>query len=238
MGTEFSWQGGEISDHIAARADLKSYVQRPGDVTWVPSDELHQARAPRPSPHTDEWYQTYSGQRIDLLNFKAADVRLEDVMHDLPGLARFGAHARRLGGNIYTVGEHSCLIAWYAQHMLRRPKADVKLALFHDAAETYTGDVKRPVKNKFPELRTVLRPVEDATADALGVPRGKPDWLRELDERIIVDEKDALMRHPVDGTLWSHERAGLKGLGVPIRCLAPDAVEAWMWSIYQEVKDA
>lgn len=201
-------------------------------------EEMGQARAPRSSPHTDDWFQTFTGRRVDLNNFTPDLVCVADIFHSLAGIARFGAHAKRLKGNIYSVGEHSCLIAWYAKHMLRRGKEDVRLALFHDAAEAYTGDIKRPVKNRVPAIRAVTRPVEDMVMDALKLPREKPDWLRELDERIIVDEKNALMGRLADGSPWSHERAGLIGLDVPIRCLPPDEVEDWMYIIYEEVRHA
>lgn len=219
-------------------SELRALDPRPGAINFVGDGERLEYRAPRPSPHTDEWFQTFTGLRVNLNDFRPENVCVTDILHSLPGITRFGAQARRLNGYTYTVGEHSCLIAWYARHMLRLPPSCVKLALMHDAPEAYTGDIKRPIKNARPEIRAIVKHVENVTMDVLGLPREKPDWLRELDERIIVDEKDALMCRPADGTLWSHERIGLKGLGVPIRCLPPDTVEAWMYSIWMEVKDA
>lgn len=79
---------------------------------------------------------TGTGKLFNLENPTAAMVDIEDIAGAL-------AKTCRWNGNIsefYSVAQHSCLVAWLA------PPALSLAALLHDAAETYTGDIIRPVK--------------------------------------------------------------------------------------------
>lgn len=79
---------------------------------------------------------TGTGKLFNLENPTAAMVDIEDIAGAL-------AKTCRWNGNIsefYSVAQHSCLVAWLA------PPALSLAALLHDAAETYIGDIIRPVK--------------------------------------------------------------------------------------------
>lgn len=87
------------------------------------------------------WIQTYTGKRFDLLRPEPSMVDLRDVAHALAHLCRFTGHTR----HHYSVAQHSWLVAEYVATVMGRPDLGL-LALLHDAAEAYTGDRSRPMK--------------------------------------------------------------------------------------------
>lgn len=84
---------------------------------------------------------TFKGGRFYVLNPRAEDVDLEDIGEALSKQCRFNGHT--LGH--YSVAQHSVLVSevlgenGWGYHLQM-------LALLHDAAEAYMGDVTRPVK--------------------------------------------------------------------------------------------
>lgn len=210
---------------------------------WIGSDEVTPitgvsctpSKLPGDPRDADDWFQTQNGNRFWLNNPRMIDVDLDDIFYALAGMPRFGCMGNRRDGVFsYTVGEHSFLIAWYARHIEKRSRDEVKHALLHDAAEAYTQDVKRPIKNACPEIRKALKPVERLVANVFDVPVEKPQWLVDLDTRIIADEKPVVFSGaPKDGTLWGHEARGVQPLGVPIRMLDPVECERLLWEMWR-----
>jgi uncharacterized protein len=180
----------------------------------------------------DDWFQTYTGVRFPINNPRPELVRIEDIAHALAHICRYGGHVKRF----YSVAEHSYLIARYANEVERRPRDEVYHALLHDAAEAYTGDIKRPIKNAVPVIRQAVKRVESVVAHALRIPDEKPQWLTDLDTRIVADEKSALLGHPEDGTPWGHEVRGVEPLGVRIVPWAPAVAEQYFLSMYRRFK--
>lgn len=113
-------------------------------------DEVTALHAPRPSPRSGHWLQTFSGARFDLRHPRAADIRTEDICHALACVNRYTGHALRP----YSVAEHSVRVA-----MLVEPRHR-KAALLHDATEAYVNDLAAPFK-RMPEL-TGYRDTETA----------------------------------------------------------------------------
>lgn len=94
------------------------------------------------------WMQTYSGKQFWPLAPRVQDVELEDIAHALSNICRFNGHCKRF----YSVAEHSLLVLGEVRRMIARGKVTehprlLKLALLHDAAEAYLGDIIRPVKH-------------------------------------------------------------------------------------------
>jgi hypothetical protein len=185
-----------------------------------------------PDPRdADDWFQTFTGRRFPINHPKPELVDIVDIAHALAHICRYGGHCRRF----YSVAEHSVMIATYARDVEHRSKAQVRHALLHDAAEAYTGDIKRPVKNAVPAIRQAVRKVEAVVAGALGIPIDKPQWLVDLDTRIVADEKTALLGHPRDGTLWGHEARGILPLGMTVHGWVPEHAKAYFLNFYQEI---
>jgi hypothetical protein len=84
---------------------------------------------------------TFSGRGFDPLNPWARDVHLEDIAHALSNTCRFGGHSPKF----YSVAQHAVMVACLVLDASRRPDWAL-LALHHDSAEAYLGDIPRPIK--------------------------------------------------------------------------------------------
>lgn len=145
---------------------------------------------------TAPWVQTYSGQPFDLMEPRAADVRISDVAHHLARIARFsGATAGEYG---YSVAQHSMLVA----HILEVWGGDAQLqleGLLHDAGEAYYGDITAPVLSALRKLGagealTMLRGGVDAVVrEAFGLAPVEPPLVKRADLVALAIERKLLM---------------------------------------------
>lgn len=84
------------------------------------------------------WFQTVSGQIIDLDAPSTWVINIEDIAHALSNICRWGGHTR----TFYSVAQHSVLVA----SCMPTPLLSM-CGLLHDAAEAYVGDVISPLKD-------------------------------------------------------------------------------------------
>jgi len=161
--------------------------------------------------------ETYTGRKFDPLNPKPGAISVLDIAHALSNQCRYSGHTRRH----YSVAQHSCLLADYTQHVLKRPALECLQILMHDAPEAYLVDVPRPVKQFMPEFRQWDKNVNDAIRIWLGVTDLPiPEYQDEIDSRIISDERAQLMSD--SGNDWGHDR---EPLGVEIAAWTPEYAE-------------
>lgn len=86
---------------------------------------------------------TISGQNINLISMTAKDIRIDDIAWSLSMQCRYNGHVKKF----YSVAEHSYLISkWFAD---QNRFMEAFQSLFHDAAETYIGDIVRDIKTEF-----------------------------------------------------------------------------------------
>lgn len=169
------------------------------------------------------WTLNRSGEKFCIDTPETNRYLLDDISHALSMLCRYGG----MSSKFYSVAEHSVLVA----AALYRDTLDPTIALdglFHDAAEAYVGDVKSPIKARFPEFiafeETVDRAIRLAHGKS-GVPAKERRMTRQYDQRIILDEKAALMPEHSD---WLCDPA-LKPLDVRIQGWGPgEAKSAWI----------
>ena len=119
---------------------------------------------------------TYTGQRLDLAAPDPAAINLTDIAHGL-------AHTIRWRGALgpLTVAQHSVLCAMH--YRLAGNPAAQRLALLHDAAEAYLGDVPSPAKRACPH----------GDLDHL-----EADLLRVISQRFALDRTPAELVTAVD----------------------------------------
>ena len=181
-----------------------------------------------------DWFQTFTGKQFYILDPRPEDFCVEDVAHSLSGMARYNAHCRRPNGHIYTVGQHCLIMMRYVitnrvygtyTHDDDGLIFSAYDALMHEVGEPYTGDRLRPVKLSLPHHEKDWTLVEAMAADVFGVPEHSAPWLKELDNRIVINEKNAFMRKE-NSHLWWHTQQGLKPLeGVSMIVMSPDQVK-------------
>ena len=86
----------------------------------------------------------------------------------------------------------------------------------HDAAEAYVVDVPRPLKSWLPGYKEIEERVEQAIAARFNLPWPLSDEIKQLDERIIEDERMQAMSEPP--RFWGHREA----LGVTLQFWWPE----------------
>jgi hypothetical protein len=127
---------------------------------------------------------TATGRRVDPFNPRVEDIDIIDIATALSNICRYGGHVRRF----YSVAEHSLHVAWRLPRELRLD------GLLHDAAEAYLGDIPRPIKKAagLAGWREAEAAVERAVARRFGIRYPMHSAVREIDDRIILDEWAAL----------------------------------------------
>ena len=89
---------------------------------------------------------TYSGKFFKVNNPKINDIVIEDIAHHLSNIGRFTGSAFRF----YSVAEHSLMVSYLFDDLLL-----AKVALLHDSAEAYVGDVISPIKRHLPQYQAL-----------------------------------------------------------------------------------
>jgi len=95
---------------------------------------------------------TFTGRDVDPFDLQPEDIDIEDIIHALSNICRFTGHVKEF----YSVAQHCVYVYDYV--VITHPDIDDKtrkLALLHDAAETYLNDMARPVKQGFKNYREV-----------------------------------------------------------------------------------
>lgn len=155
--------------------------------------------------------QTFTGRAFWPLDPRAEEVDRLDIAHALGNLCRYGGHVRRF----YSVAEHCVLMS------LAVSPENALAALLHDATEAYVIDLPRPLKRHFPEYRAAEAKVWTQVATHFGIAEELPAEVHEADNRILLNERDALMAAPpLDWVLGD-----LAPLPVTIRAWSPSEAE-------------
>jgi hypothetical protein len=170
--------------------------------------------------------QVVSGGAFDYRNPRPQDIHIEDVAHALGNICRFGGHTLRF----YSVAEHSVLVSSIA------PPHLALQALLHDAAEAFIGDMPRPLKTLLPEYRVVEARVWRAVAERFGLPETLDPLIHELDNRVLLAEKAALLRQPAPVSwAWAD---GLEPADVTVRAYPPTTASLVFLDRYRRLSAA
>jgi uncharacterized protein len=133
-----------------------------------------------------DWMQTFTGRAFWPLDPQPADIDIKDIAHALSMLCRYGGHTSKF----YSVAEHCVL-------MSRAVEPENALwALLHDATEAYMGDMVRPLKRSMPMYAKAENDLMLVICVRFGLPWGCPTKVKEADNRILVNERTALMTAP------------------------------------------
>lgn len=156
--------------------------------------------------------QTFTGRQFFPLHPHPEDIDPVDIAHALSLICRYGGHTSRF----YSVAEHCVLMSHAVPHH------HALWALLHDATEAYVGDMVRPLKHHMPEYREIEDQLMEVIARRFGLDPVMPPAVKEADNRILLDERAALLKTPP--VAWQQD--GLEPLGVDVRGVAPSIAEA------------
>lgn len=192
-------------------------------------------RAPHSMPPVDNWHRgdwmlTFTGHRFYPMSPRSQDVDLLDIAHSLAMQCRYNGHVDRF----YSVAEHCCLMA----DQFTDPDL-ARWALLHDATEAYVGDMIRPLKLNMSAYRAVEDEVMRTIAMRFGLhheidwrstPVSRPDLsqmpkvVKEVDTRILLTERNALMSNYKESGHWAME--GLGPLDTTIYAWSPEDAQS------------
>jgi len=146
-----------------------------------------------------DFIQTYTGRAFWPLKPTMEALSVIDIAHALSNQCRYSGHVNFF----YSVAQHCCLLASWLSERGHSP-LDCLQMLMHDAPEAYLVDIPRPVKQFMPQYRVWDHAINDVIREWMGwkdLPI--PSFQDDLDSRIIVDERAALMDCSLD---WQHSR--------------------------------
>jgi len=129
------------------------------------------------------------GRWVYPMDPRPEEIFIQDIANSLSKMNRFFGHTKDAP---HSVAQHS---VWVSHHV---PPEFALEGLLHDGAETYIGDIARPMKKLF-EIAApgVLRELEDgwerALAERFGLAYPMPDCIKIWDNVAVVTEKRDLL---------------------------------------------
>lgn len=156
----------------------------------------------------DGWIETFTGIRFYFMNPTPDMFSIVDIAHSLAMQVRYNGHVKAH----YSVAEHCVLMSDWLRDR-GHDRQTCLTALMHDVAETYIGDMPRPVKEKVPEFKAIEKVIDAAAAKRFGLSYPFPPIVKELDARILKDERAQAM-NPSDNE-WGTD--SLEEMGVRVK---------------------
>lgn len=129
------------------------------------------------------WIQTFSGKAFYPLDPQEDDIDIRDIAHALAYTCRFAGHVTRF----YSVAEHSVYVACYCSPQ------NAMCGLLHDASEAYIADIPRPIKPYLANYAAIEDHLMTAIAAKFDLSWPMPSEVKEIDGRILSNEKAALL---------------------------------------------
>jgi len=145
------------------------------------------------APDLEAWITTFTGQKVNPLNLRVADICIDDIAHQQALINRFvGCTIRPI-----TLAQHSV----YVSRLLDGTGWEME-GLFHDAPEAYLGDVTKWLKRT--ETMRAFREADDRAwgiiCKALGLREGgNPDvnpLVRRADDLMVRFESMRMISNP------------------------------------------
>jgi hypothetical protein len=167
--------------------------------------------------YVDELFiETYTGKNFEFLDPKPESVDVFDIANALSKSCRYVGHV----SDFYSVAEHCCHLYDFGYNGDQAfTKRDRRTLLMHDASEAYLADIARPVKKILPDYQALEAKIEAMLSEKFDLEYPFPKWLKELDTRILLDERKSLQ--PFAKHVWAVDNTDLKPLGVQIHCWPP-----------------
>lgn len=179
---------------------------------------------------TTAWLETLSGHRFNPTEAQP-QVSLIDMMWGVARMPRYNGQFR-LDVDHYSVAEHLVLlIDWALKNLYGgrrvselRPHElqELKTLALHDIQEGVIGDMTRPMKKVIPQFGELEDFFAEQLAQRYGLIFPLPQWIKDLDNRIIRDERAQAMN-------WSPNKWASDEL-------APLGVELQYWTPRQAFK--
>lgn len=123
---------------------------------------------------------TYTGKRFYPFDPRIEDIDINDIMHALSNLCRFGGHCT----HFYSVAQHCVLVS-----LLCSPE-NALWALLHDSTEAYMIDLPTPLKQheSFKYYRESEKRLMSIICDVFGLDHEEPPEVKQVDKKLMATE--------------------------------------------------
>lgn len=168
------------------------------------------------------WMQARSGVSVDLEDPQPDMIKSTDIAHALGRICRFNGHVL----DFYSVAQHCCHVEDLMPRINFRVKA---LAVLHDAAEAFIGDVSTPVRRcmrrvedicRFDELEDKLLRVIYAKFHIDPPTEVEQQMIRWADQSMLLTERRDLLE-PTSYDWNSFVDPGVEPQKAKIQCWSP-----------------
>lgn len=129
------------------------------------------------------------GRLFDFTNPDPGLIDLREICDVLSVTPRFNGRARFADGSVYSVAQHSLLVADIVANVSPGDKAAYLWALLHDAHEAFTGDLTTPLKHAIglQRVERIKADIDHAICEAVGF-----DWRHRSEVRYLVSRCDQI----------------------------------------------
>lgn len=146
-----------------------------------------------------------SGRMIDPLQISRYHFDIEELIHPICMLARYGGQTKAP----YYVGEHTCKLYDVVPDSVKR------CALLHDMSESIMVDMPRPIKHELPQYVELEEKIQEHIFWLFREPWANMAVLKPYDDNMCIDEMDQVFDVPFKRP-GKHKRLGI-------------TVEFWDW---------
>jgi uncharacterized protein len=133
------------------------------------------------------WIETFNSKKFHFIDPRPEEIQIQDISLALARKCRFNSYCRFF----YSVAQHSIMCAKFCKNYKLE-------ALLHDAAEAYIGDITRPVKTAFPEIRKIEENIEKAIAAKFNLQYPWPKEIKTIDNILLAVEKRDLFSQDLE----------------------------------------
>lgn len=165
------------------------------------------------SERRGEWFQTFTGRAVYLIDPRPEEICIEDIAHGLAFQCRFNGHV----SVFYSIASHSICVS-----QLVEPQYALQ-GLLHDATEAYLGDMVKPLKASMPEYREAEKRMWTVIAEKFGVPVDIHPSVKYADLVALATERFHLMGpSPLP---WDIDEFGIARSSLPLQLDQPYQAE-------------
>jgi hypothetical protein len=150
----------------------------------------------------------HSGSWLDFYAPETSDFTIDDIAQGLAFQCRYAGQCR----DFYSVAEHSLLVSEMVGD-------DPLVALMHDAAEAFLGDITRPLKQMLHDYRQIEARIQKAIFDRFGLSSAANPAIKWADLRVLAAEQRQVMPPGTDD--WAR-RDGVEPAPIIVRFLPPE----------------
>lgn len=170
-----------------------------------------------------DWFQTYTGRAIYLIDPRPDEICLEDIAHGLANLCRFNGHV----STFYSVAQHSIFVSEIV------PPHLALQALMHDATEAYLGDMVKPLKNSMPAYRSAEDYMWACICAHFNLPVVLDPAVKHADLVALATEREQLMARPP--MRWDIDEQRISAASIPLLPVLPPLAEHYFLERFRQL---